>query len=69
MHNENPLPKLYSAKEVAKATGLPLWRIYELTREGMIPHVSVGARYRYAEDQLLDWIRRGGTRSQTDAEA
>ena len=64
--SEPALPRLLSAREVSEATGLPTWRIYELSRNGEIPTVSVGRSYRYAAPAVRRWIEAGGTAS-TDA--
>jgi len=61
---EQPLPRLLNAREVSEATGLPRWRIYELSRRGELPAVSVGPRsYRYSARALREWIEAGGTGS------
>ena len=60
---EQALPRLLNAREVSEATGLPTWRIYELSRNGEIPTVSVGRSYRYALPAIREWIQAGGTAS------
>ncbi|MFL6213322.1 MAG: helix-turn-helix domain-containing protein [Blastocatellia bacterium] len=52
--------KLLTAKAIAEAWGLPLPRIYELARTGVIPSVRIGRQVRFPEDALRDWIRSGG---------
>ena len=63
---EQNLPRLLNAREVSQATGLPTWRIYELSRAGEIPTVSVGRSYRYAAPAVRRWIENGGTASNGD---
>lgn len=55
------VPRLLTAQQVSEGTGLARQRVYELTRLGLIPHVKVGASYRYAADQLQEWVQAGGT--------
>ncbi len=55
------LPRLLTAKAVEAATGIPTWRIYELTRSGDIPHVRLGRAVRYPAAEVTRWIERGGT--------
>lgn len=62
MAAELNLPRLLNADEVADATGLPRWRIYDLSRQGEIPTVQVGRTYRYSAPAILEWIEQGGTR-------
>ena len=55
------LPRLLTARQVAEATGIPVARLYELTRTGDLPHTRLGRTVRYAAPALRDWIDRGGT--------
>jgi excisionase family DNA binding protein len=53
--------QMLTAKEVAVTLNLRLARVYELTREGVLPVVRVGPRQlRYDACALGDWVRRGG---------
>jgi excisionase family DNA binding protein len=56
-----PLPRLLTADEVSEQTGIPLWRVYALTRSGAIPHVRIGRACRYSAEQLAAWLASGGT--------
>ena len=38
------IPKLLSARDVAEATGLSIWAVYDLVREGHIPHRRLGRK-------------------------
>ena len=52
---------LLTAKEVAAEWQIPLSRVYELTRRGLIPHLKIGARQlRFDPDSLRDWKAQGG---------
>ena len=52
---------LLTAKEVAAEWQIPLSRVYELTRLGLIPHLKLGARQlRFDPESLKDWKARGG---------
>jgi excisionase family DNA binding protein len=52
---------LLTAKEVAAEWQIPLSRVYELTRRGLIPYLKLGARQlRFDPESLKDWKARGG---------
>jgi excisionase family DNA binding protein len=52
---------LLTAKEVAAEWQIPLSRVYELTRRGLIPYLKLGARQlRFDPDSLREWKVRGG---------
>ena len=52
---------LLTAKEVAAEWQIPLSRVYELTRQGLIPHLKLGARQlRFDPESLRDWKAGGG---------
>ena len=59
------LPRLLTAHQVSEATGLAVWRIYELCRSGDIPHVRLGRAVRFSPAQLNAWLEAGGTRHAT----
>lgn len=63
---DTPLPRLLTAQEVAEQTGLPLSRVYELSRRDEIPHVRLGRALRYSAPELRKWIRAGGTAGNGD---
>lgn len=54
------LPRLLTAREVAEQTGLPLARVYELSRDGDMPCVRLGRARRFSLPALLAWIEKGG---------
>jgi hypothetical protein len=53
--------QLKDAKWVAKTFGLPLQRVYDLSRRAVIPAVRILRQYRYDPEALADWAKRGGT--------
>ena len=55
------LPRLLHTAEVAGMTGISKARLYELVREGSIPHVRLGRAVRYPAPALREWIDAGGT--------
>lgn len=58
--------QMLTAKEVAVLLKLPLARVYELTRQDIIPVVRFGRRQvRYDAQSLAEWAKRGGVRSKT----
>lgn len=53
--------QLLTAKEVAATMNLRLARVYELTREGVLPSIRVGRRQlRYDLIALSEWAKQGG---------
>ena len=66
---EEKLPKLLTAHELAdQLDSISLHRIYELCREGSIPHVKVGRSVRFAVPAIASWIEAGGTSGTVGAE-
>ena len=55
------LPRLLTASEVSKQTGIPLWRLYERTRAGDLPCVRIGRSIRYLASEVRAWILNGGS--------
>ena len=55
---EGRLPRLLTTKQLAKATGLPVWRVHELAlgKSGP-PFLRVGRTRRYPEDAVVRWIQ------------
>lgn len=49
-------PLLLTVREVRDLTGLGRDSIYNLAREGRIPHLRVNRRIRIPRDALLRWI-------------
>ncbi len=50
-----------TAKEIATIFQIPLARVYELARTGVLPFVRLGERQiRFNEQELLAWSSRGG---------
>lgn len=56
------LPRLLTAHEVAEQLGLALPRVYQLARDGDLPHVRLGRSVRFLPDQVLEFLASGGTR-------
>lgn len=53
--------RLVKAKEAAELLGLRLPRLYELTRQRLIPCVKVGEKsIRFHDAALQEFIERGG---------
>ena len=46
----------YTAKEIAKITGLSISIVRKLTRNGEIPHIRVGRRILYPLTGIEDWL-------------
>jgi excisionase family DNA binding protein len=53
--------RLLNAKEVSGMLGVSLARVYELTRQGILPSIRIGTRQiRFEHSRLLQWIQYGG---------
>ena len=49
--------KLLKADAVAEILDVSVQRVWELTREGRIPHIRLGERqFRYSETALMNWL-------------
>ena len=53
--------RLLTAIEVAQAIGMHPTRVYRDAKAGRIPHVRIGRRVRFDEDDLRDWLRERRT--------
>lgn len=61
--------RLLTAQEVSEGLRVPLARVYELARTGVLPVVRLGERQiRFNEDALREWIARGGNATDKDSE-
>ena len=53
-------PTLMDVQYPMERLGEPEWRIYDLCRKGIIPHVRMGRRVKFDPEAIEDWIRKGG---------
>ncbi len=51
---------LLTAEQVGVLLQVPRSRIYELAREGILPHVRIGRQIRVSAGALEKWIADGG---------
>ena len=59
--------RLIKAKEAAELLDLRLPRLYELTRQRLIPFVRMGEKaIRFDEAALAEWAKRGGTSAKNE---
>ena len=66
---EEKLPKLLTAPELAeKFDSISRDRLYELARDGLIPHVKIGRSVRFSARAISAWIENGGTTGPAAAE-
>jgi excisionase family DNA binding protein len=53
--------RLLDAKEVAEILQVNVQRVYELTRQGILPSIRIGPRQiRFEDTRLMQWIEHGG---------
>ena len=62
MNTTKTLPRLATAAEIAEQTGIPRQRVYELARDGAMPHVRLGRAMRFDPERIRAWLSSGGTR-------
>lgn len=55
------LPRLLDVAQVADATGIAEWRLYELVAAEAIPCVRIGRRVLFHPTRLNEWLLAGGT--------
>lgn len=58
---DQALPRLVTARELSRETGIPRYRIYELSRTGKLPHVRIGRAVRFSRQAVREWVEAGGT--------
>ena len=58
----NDVKPLKDVEYAMRRTGYPDHRIYYFCRQGILPHVKFGRRYKFDPDALEEWIRNGGSR-------
>lgn len=60
--------RLIKAKQAAELLNVRLPRLYELTRQRLIPSVRVGEKsLRFDEVALREWVERGGVTQNAEA--
>lgn len=63
--NEAKVPRLLTTKQLAEATGIPRWRIFELVRRGKGPRfMRVGNTLRFPADGVIAWIQEQSTQKE-----
>jgi excisionase family DNA binding protein len=55
-----PRLKLLEAKDVAQDLGYSVDRVYSLVRDGLLPAIRIGSRYKFDPRALDEWVRNGG---------
>lgn len=58
---QQSIPKLLTAEEVAEMLRIPKAHVYELARRGKIPCTRIGRLVRFPQARILEWIESGGT--------
>jgi excisionase family DNA binding protein len=54
--------KLIQADAVAEWIDADRYRVYDLVRKDMIPHVRLGRSVRFDPDAIARWLAAGGSR-------
>lgn len=55
------LPRLLRIKDVAQIMGIAPWRLYDLVRQGELPHIRIGKTIRISEAAIQGWIEKHET--------
>lgn len=60
--------RLLTVRELADATGIPKWRLYEMLAQGKAPpHLRISRTIRFPADDVVRWIKRSScTRRNSD---
>jgi excisionase family DNA binding protein len=59
--NQLPRKPLKAVDYPMALLGVDEWKIYDLCRRGMLPHIKMGRLYRFDENALEAWIAKGGS--------
>lgn len=59
----SPVANLLTVKQVAELLQIGTNRVYDLAREGKIPHLRVGQSYRFSAAVLWGWIETTSSES------
>ncbi len=54
-------PRLKTVDYPMAVLGIPQWKVYDLCRRKILPHVKIGQLYRFDPEQLEHWIASGGS--------
>lgn len=55
--DEARVPRLLTTTQLAEATGIARWRLFELVKQGKAPpHMRLGNTLRFPEDGVVAWI-------------
>lgn len=53
-------PLFLSVRETARLLGMPASTVYDLVKQGRIPHLKLGGRIRIAESVIRGFLRTAG---------
>ena len=54
------LEKLLTARDLAPVLQVPEARVFDLARQGLLPHVRLGRQVRFPESAVAEFIESGG---------
>jgi hypothetical protein len=58
-YNHDKMPKLFTAEQISKVTGIEEVRLLELANEGCAPHVRLdGKQIRFLKEHIVYWIKK-----------
>ena len=53
---DRPAAMLWTARDAARALAISERKLWQLTKDGIIPHVKIGRSVRYPADKLREWL-------------
>ncbi len=58
-YSNGKMPKLFTAEQIAKATGIEEARLLQLANEGCAPHVRLdGKQIRFLKEHIVYWVKK-----------
>ncbi|MFO7768337.1 MAG: helix-turn-helix domain-containing protein [bacterium] len=59
--------RVYFVSEVAEILGVSRQTVLKYIKEGLVPGIRVGGRYLIMKDEFEEFLRSGGSRSETES--
>jgi excisionase family DNA binding protein len=59
-YDDYGLPVVMTIEEAARFLRISRTSLYELIRQGKVPHVPIGRQKRILRDQLFRWLEQSG---------
>lgn len=53
---------VWTTEDVARELKVSIRHVYRLTSENKIPFAKIGRLVRFSPDQIVEWLKKGGTK-------